>query len=316
MSVGKDTSGQTSGQRFSFAGIMWTEGARESVLAIVYAQAIRVGDSGSQPSRGMPDALLRRRFLGAAGFFDRLFVSGDADDGGQRVVLVQAHDPHALRVAADHADFAGDDSLNLAARGHHQQFVVVADAHDADHRPVALGGLDVAQTLAAAPLRAVPCCDEPSPDSPSVSSSPVSTSAASTSVSSASPSFSLRTFGPSQRAIGAEGGAFAVAVFAGRQQRGLGIGHDHADQLVAGGQIDSLDAAGIAAHRSGVGLVEANRHAAGRGQHDFVPRCVTTTSTSSSSSLSLMAMMPPLSGRLYCIRSVFFTSPRRVAIIR
>ena len=47
--------------------------------------------------------------------------------------------------------------LDLAAGGHHQQLVLVAHADDADHRPVALGGLDVAQALAAAALRAVAC---------------------------------------------------------------------------------------------------------------------------------------------------------------
>ncbi len=48
----------------------------------------------------------------------------------------------------------------------------------------------------------------------------------------------------------------------------------------------------------GVGLAEADGHAAGGGQHDFVAGLVTTTSTSSSPSRSLMAMMPPFSGRL------------------
>ena len=89
-------------------------------------------------------------FFAAAVFFLR-----HADDGGQRVAFVEAHDPHALRVAADDADVADGDALDLAAGGHHQQLVVVVDADDADHRAVALGGLDVAEALAAAALRAV-----------------------------------------------------------------------------------------------------------------------------------------------------------------
>ena len=46
------------------------------------------------------------------------------------------------------------------------------------------------------------------------------------------------------------------------------------------------------------------------------PGLVTTTSTSSSSSRSLMAMIPPVFGRLYSSSGVFFTRPLRVAIIR
>ena len=83
------------------------------------------------------------------------FVLRHADDGGQRVAFVEGHDPHALRVAADDADVAGLDPLDLAAGGHHQQLVGVVDADDADHRAVAVGGLDVAEALAAAVLRAV-----------------------------------------------------------------------------------------------------------------------------------------------------------------
>jgi hypothetical protein len=41
-----------------------------------------------------------------------------------------------LRVAADDADVAGADALDLAAGGHHQHLVVVVDADDADHRPL------------------------------------------------------------------------------------------------------------------------------------------------------------------------------------
>ncbi len=78
-----------------------------------------------------------------------------AFDGHQRIVVVEAHDPDALGVAADDAHVAGGDALDLAVGGHHQQFVLVGDGHDADHLAVALGGLDVAQPLAAAALRAV-----------------------------------------------------------------------------------------------------------------------------------------------------------------
>ena len=86
--------------------------------------------------------------------FRRLFL-GDAFHGHQRVAFVEAHEPHALRVAADDADVAGGNPLDLAAGGYHQQFVALADAGDADHRAVALGGLDVADALAAAALRAI-----------------------------------------------------------------------------------------------------------------------------------------------------------------
>ena len=78
-----------------------------------------------------------------------LLLLRHADDR-ERVAFVEGHDPHALRVAADDADVADGDALDLAAGGHHHQLVVVGDADDADHRAVAVGGLDVAQALAAA----------------------------------------------------------------------------------------------------------------------------------------------------------------------
>ncbi len=72
--------------------------------------------------------------------------------------------------------------------------------------------------------------------------------------------------------VGAEGGPFAVAMGADRQQLGGGVGHDHAHDAVLADEADSLDAARIAAHRPGVGLGEADRHPVGGGEHDFVSR--------------------------------------------
>ena len=57
----------------------------------------------------------------------------------------------------------------------------------------------------------------------------------------------------------------AVAVGADGQQRGVGIGHDHADHRVVTDQFDPLHAAAVAAHRAGVGLLEADRHAVSGG---------------------------------------------------
>ncbi len=89
------------------------------------------------------------RFFGGGVFL------GHALHGHQRIAFVETHESHALGVAADDVDVAGGDPLDLAAGGHHQQFVALADADDPDHRAVALGGLDVANALAAAALRAI-----------------------------------------------------------------------------------------------------------------------------------------------------------------
>ena len=70
--------------------------------------------------------------------------------------------------------------------------------------------------------------------------------------------------------VGAERRPLAVAVLADRQQVAVRVGDHHADDLVVAGQVDALDAAGVAAHRPGVGLVEADRHALARAQHDLV----------------------------------------------
>src|SRR5205823_4989795 len=47
-------------------------------------------------------------------------------------------------------------------------------------------------------------------------------------------------------------------------------GHDHADDVILADEADALDAAGVAAHGAGVGLVEANGHAAPRTQEHLV----------------------------------------------
>src|SRR5205823_14308941 len=63
------------------------------------------------------------------------------------------------------------------------------------------------------------------------------------------------------RNVGAERRPLAVAVFAHRQQIPFRVGDDHADHVIAFGQVDAFDAASIAAHGAGLGLVEADRHA-------------------------------------------------------
>ena len=70
--------------------------------------------------------------------------------------------------------------------------------------------------------------------------------------------------------VGAERCPLAVAVLAQRQQIALRIGDHHAHHGIFAGQVDSLDATGIAAHRPGVGLIEANRHAVPRAEYDLV----------------------------------------------
>src|SRR5262245_39323037 len=44
-----------------------------------------------------------------------VFLRRHADDGDERVALIEAHDLHALRIAADDADIFGGDPLQLAA---------------------------------------------------------------------------------------------------------------------------------------------------------------------------------------------------------
>src|SRR5262249_54562069 len=70
---------------------------------------------------------------------------------------------------------------------------------------------------------------------------------------------------------GPAGGPLAEAVGTDRQQAALRVGDHHADHLVVAGQVDALDAAGVAPHRAGVGLAEADRHAGAGRQQDLVP---------------------------------------------
>ena len=77
------------------------------------------------------------------------------------------------------------------------------------------------------------------------------------------------------------------------------------------GKVDPLHAAGVAAHGAGVGLVEANGHAMLGRDDDFVPLCGDGDVDQLVILRSLMAMMPPLSGRLYCIERRLFHQPTR-----
>ena len=89
-------------------------------------RAVLAGDAGNQGARGHAASdqasqtdqrtrMLRSAELLSAGSsrfrsrFGALF-GRHADDGGQRVAFVEAHDPHALRVAADDADVGGGES--------------------------------------------------------------------------------------------------------------------------------------------------------------------------------------------------------------
>ena len=70
-------------------------------------------------------------------------------------------------------------------------------------------------------------------------------------------------------------GPLAVALGADGQEAGrvvVAVGHDHADDLVALGQVDPLDAVGRPAHRADPALVEPDRHAVPGAEHDVVAR--------------------------------------------
>src|SRR5262249_30147236 len=64
-------------------------------------------------------------------------------------------DAHSLSVAADAADVCRADPLDDAARSNHQNLVLIGDRNDIYDLPVPLGGLDIPQSLSAAPLPAV-----------------------------------------------------------------------------------------------------------------------------------------------------------------
>src|SRR5262249_49991111 len=104
-------------------------------------------------------SFLRCRFVVEIGCtcvrFLVVFFLRDADEGCQRVGLVEGDDANTLRVAADRVEIAYGDPLNLATSGHHHDLIRVIYADDADPRAVALGGFDVSEALAAAVLGAV-----------------------------------------------------------------------------------------------------------------------------------------------------------------
>src|SRR4029079_10659702 len=54
-------------------------------------------------------------------------------------------------------------------------------------------------------------------------------------------------------AIRPEWRSFSITILADGEQRGGGIGHDHADELVPGNEADALHARGVPSHRPGIG---------------------------------------------------------------
>ena len=54
------------------------------------------------------------------------------------------------------------------------------------------------------------------------------------------------------------------------EERGVGIGHDHADEPVAGAELDAPNAARVSTHRPGIRLGKADRHPLRRGEHKLV----------------------------------------------
>ena len=169
------------------------------------------------------------------------FLFRYADDGGQRVVIVEIHDPDTLRVAANDRNVAAPHPLQFSAAGHHDDLVIIIHTHDIDDRPVTVGRFDVTEPFPASTLGPVPGGGR---------------------------GVIVRFLD----AAGPERGPFAVAVFTDRQQGSFRLDNHHADQLVAAGQFDTLDAAGIATHRPCVRFVESDGHAGGCGKDDFIAR--------------------------------------------
>ena len=64
--------------------------------------------------------------------------------------------------------------------------------------------------------------------------------------------------------------SFAVTLGADGQQQAVGVGHDHADDVIVADERDAFDAAGVSAQPAGVGLLETDRHAGGGRKHHFV----------------------------------------------
>src|SRR5262249_11044788 len=188
-------------------------------------------------------------------------------DGGDPVAVVQVHDADAERVPAHDADLVDVGAVHHPLRRHQHDVVAVGARQGADHQAVALAGADVVQALAAALLL------------------PVAHLAALADDLALRPGrfrrfrgrllgglLGLRLRRLHARQVGPERGPLAVALLADRQQVALRVGDDHADHLVVALQGDAADAAGVAAHRPGLGLVEADGHALARAQDDLVAR--------------------------------------------
>src|SRR5262249_19605784 len=181
------------------------------------------------------------------------------------VPLLEVHDAHALRVATDHANLPDVRAVDHAA-GRDEHDVVVAHRRHADHGTIAFAGADVAQALAAAALLAVAHRRAVLDDL----------------------AFALRGWllvGLFDNVLGLPRGRFlgagsvgpkrrplAKALFTDGEQEALRVGDHHADDLVALLHGDALDAFGIAAHRAGLGLVEADGHAEPRAEQHLVTR--------------------------------------------
>src|SRR5262245_20106052 len=229
------------------------------------------GRPRTAPPRAPVPRRASRRLLPVSGFRLRVLSGGllvpvllrHLSQRRDLVPLVEVHDAHALGVAADLADLVRVGAVDHPLRGDEHDVVAVADADDADHRAVALGRADVAQPLAAPALLAVA---HPRSDHALLARRLVGRL-----LRRLGRLLGLR-LGRLGRQVGAERRPLAVAVLAHRQQVTLRVGHDHADDVVAVGQVDALDAPAGAAHRPGVGLVEADGHALAGAEHYLVAR--------------------------------------------
>ena len=111
-------------------------------------------------------------------------------------------------------------------------------------------------------------------------------------------------------------GALAVAVLADDEDAESFFDDVHADHLVTGAQADTAHAAGHAAHRAGVLLVEADGLALAVLITTSLSPLVMRIHLSSSPSSRLMAIRPLWRTFLYCSNGVFLTMPRMVHMIR
>src|SRR6185312_13808195 len=92
---------------------------------------------------------LDRRRLHLAGF---VLALGERLDGDHVLALVDAHQPHALRVTAQRRDALDRDADDLAAVGDEHEVLLVGDEAATHDLAVALGGLDGDDAEAAAAL--------------------------------------------------------------------------------------------------------------------------------------------------------------------